>query len=146
MTSPVPRIADPALQSSVDHMLMQVDRDTVLKARAVLMQEAEELEEAMRRATRRTRSTPLPGRQGEPGCGVWVGRCSDDPVSGPAQISFNRKIDAVLEPCWRYIADLRTGGQQLAEAAEQYGYTETEVADSFRSTHGSPRDAVRPPS
>lgn len=146
MTSPVPRIANAALQESVDGVLMQVDRDTVLRARAVLMREADELEDAMRTATRYPPSRPLPGRQGEPGHGVWVGRCSEDPISGPAQISFNHKISAMLEPCWQYIADLRTGGDQLGEAAKQYGYTEAEVADSFRSTPGPSRDAVGPPS
>lgn len=133
MTSPVPRIANTALQESVDGVLMQVDRDTVLKARAVLMQEADDLEAAMVEATRVLPSPPLPGRMGSPGQGVWVGRCSDDPVSGPAQISFNRKIDVMLEPCWQYIHDLRIGGAQLAEAATRYGYTEDEIRDSFRT-------------
>lgn len=133
MTSPVPRIANTALQESVDGVLMQVDRDTVLKARAVLMQEADDLEAAMLEATNQPRSWPLPGRQGEPGRGVWIGRPSDDPISGPAQISFNRKINAMLQPCWQYIWDLRTGGEQLGEAAKRYGYTEAEIADSFRS-------------
>lgn len=132
VTSPVPRIANTALQESVDGVLMQVDRDTVLRARAVLMQEADELEEAMREATAARPEMRLPGRMGSPGQGVWVGRCSDDPISGPAQISFNRKIDAMLKPCWQYIYDLRTGGEQLAEAARRYGYTEDEVLASFR--------------
>ncbi|MDN5918015.1 MAG: hypothetical protein L0I76_23460 [Pseudonocardia sp.] len=133
MTSPVPRIANAHLQSSIDHVLMQVDRDTVLKARAVLMQEADELEDAMTRATGGAPPTALPGRMGQPGHGVWVGRCSDDPISGPAQISFNRKIDAVLEPCRQYIRDLRISGEQLGAAARRYGYTEDEIRDSFRA-------------
>lgn len=142
----MPRITNSALQSSIDDVLTQVDRDTVLRARAVLMQEADDLEREMRKATEFPHSWPLPGRQGEPGRGVWIGRPADDPISGPAQISFNRKIDAMLQPCWQYIADLRTGGAQLGEAAKQYGYTETEVAESFRSTLGPPRDALRLPS
>lgn len=132
MTGPAPRIANAALQASVDGVLMQVDRDTVLKARAVLLHEADELEEAMREATAARPEMRLPGGMGSPGQGVWVGRCSDDPISGPAQLSFNRKIDALLQPCWQHIHDLRTGGEQLAEAARRYGYTEGEILASFR--------------
>ena len=75
---------------------------------------------------------PLPGRMGSPGHGVWIGRCSDDPISGPAQVSFNRKINTMLRPCWQYIWDLRTGGDQLAEAARRYGHTEDEIAASLQ--------------
>lgn len=75
----------------------------------------------------------VPGRMGVPGQGVWVGRCSDDPISGPAQKSFNDKIEALLRPCWQYIADLRTGGEQLVDVARRYGWTEEEIASHFRS-------------
>ncbi|MBW0101387.1 hypothetical protein [Pseudonocardia sp. KRD291] len=133
MTGAVPRIANTHLQSSVDDVIMRVDRDSVLGARKVLLEEAEELHRAMTDATRYQPTMPAPGRMGAPGQGVWVGRCSDDPISAPAQISFNHKIAAALEPCWRYIEDLRLAGAQLAEVAERYGHTEQEIEDHFRS-------------
>ncbi|RZT88221.1 hypothetical protein EV383_5159 [Pseudonocardia sediminis] len=134
MTSPVPRITNPALQSSVDDVLMQVDRDTVLKARDVLLTEAAELDKQLSVVMKKPASTPLPGRMGEPGHGVWIGRCSDDPVSGPAQLSFNTKIEAMLQPCSAYIADLRLAGEQLAEAARQYGHTDDAIYKDFKRT------------
>lgn len=133
MTAPVPRITNHALQESVDAVLMQVDRDTILRARAVLLHEADQLDDELYRATSPMPTGPLQGRMGEPGHGVWIGRCSDDPISGPAQISFNAKIDAALQPCRDYIRDLRIAGEQLGTAALRYGYTEEEVRASFRS-------------
>lgn len=136
MSGAVPRITNTQLQASVDALVMQVDRDTILGARKVLLTEANELHQAMRDATRYFPTMPAPGRMGSPGQGVWVGRCSDDPVSGPAQVSFNRDIAAALEPCWQYINDLRLAGKQLADVAKHYGFTEQQVEDHFKSVTG----------
>lgn len=133
MSGAVPRITNTQLQASVDALVMQVDRDTILGARKVLLTEANELNQAMVEATLFIPSTPMPGRMGAPGQGVWIGRCSDDPVSGPAQVSFNRKINAALEPCRKYIADLRLAGEQLADVARRYGITEDQIQADFRS-------------
>lgn len=100
----------------------------------MLLAEADHLERALQDVTDVPPEAPIAGRMGEPGRGVWVGRCSNDPISGPAQVSFNNKIRNLLKPCADYIADLRTAGAQLADAAKRYGYTEEEVLDSFAST------------
>ncbi|MDN5917844.1 MAG: hypothetical protein L0I76_22570 [Pseudonocardia sp.] len=133
MTGAVPRITNGHLQASVDDVIMRVDRDSVLGVRKVLLEEADELHQAMTDATLEVPPASMPGRMGTPGQGVWIGRCSDDPISGPAQISFNRKIAAAVEPCWQYIQDLRLAGEQLAEVAKQYGHTEQQIQDHFRS-------------
>lgn len=133
MTGAVPRITNARLQASVDDVIMQVDQDTVLAARKALLAEADELYQAMMDATGSWAPTQIPGRMGAPGQGVWVGRCSDDPISAPAQISFNRKIADALAPCWKYIHDLDLAGRQLEEVAKRYGYTEQQIQDHFRS-------------
>lgn len=133
MDGDVPRIANPALQDSVDHMIMQVNRDTVLVARKVLIDEAEQLKKAINDVVYVPASPPLPGRMGTPGRGVWVGRCSDDPVSGPAQVSFNAKIAAVIKECRDYVDGLGLAGEQLGAVAKRYGYTEDEIQAHFRS-------------
>lgn len=133
MDGEVPRITNRALQDSVDDVIMQVNRDNVLGVRKVLIEEAEGLDKAINDAVYAPASPPLPGRMGVPGHGVWVGRCSDDPISGPAQISFNRKIAAVIQPCRDYVDGLGIAGEQLGEVAKQYGYTEDEIQEHFRS-------------
>lgn len=125
----------PPLQESVDGVIMQVNRDTVLRAANVFRDEAASLKEEMVRATTRTDRAVTDGSglypMCTPGRGVYVGECSKDPVSGPAAISFNRKIDAMLKPCWDYIAGLETAALQLHDVARRYGYMEDEIANSF---------------
>lgn len=133
MDGEVPQIANPALQSSVDHVLMQVNPENVLGVRKVLIEEAELLAKEIRKVANVPAPLPLPGRMGQPGYGVWVGRCSDDPVSGPAQISFNRKIAQAIEEAWKYVEDLGLAGEQLGAAARRYGYTENEIQSHFSS-------------
>lgn len=133
MDGDVPRIANRVLQDSVDNVIMQVNQDNVLGVRKVLLEEAERLDEAINDAVYAPASPPLSGRMGEPGHGVWVGRCSDDPISGPAQISFNRKIAAAIEQCRDYVDGLGVAGEQLGVVAQQYGFTEDEIQAHPRS-------------
>lgn len=133
MEGDVPRIANPDLQASVDGVLLQVNPENVLGIRKVLIEEAVQLEQALKDATDAPPPPPLLGRQGQPGYGVWVGRCSDDPISGPAQVSFNRKIAEVVQNCRAYIDGLALAGEQVGAAAKLYGFTEDEIQSNFKS-------------
>lgn len=74
MHGEVSRIANAALQSSVDHVLLQVDRENVLGVRKVLIEEARRLDKEIKDVVDVPPSPQLPGRMGQPGNGVWVGR------------------------------------------------------------------------
>jgi hypothetical protein len=94
-----------------------VDRENVLAVRSVLLGEAERLLELIR----------VPGSRAD-----WVGRCAGDPVSGEAADAFNARISRVLEQCRRYAVALRAAGMSLDEVARRYGYTDAQIAASFR--------------
>lgn len=111
---PGPYRAD--LDAAVADLALQVNRDTVLKARAALLAEADRLD----RELTRIRVNP------------HIGRCGNDPVSPEAQAAFNERIDALYDNCWRYNQDLREAANALDATARSYGYTEAEIADSFR--------------
>lgn len=100
----------------MDDVLLQVNRENVLGIRRVFIEEARQLDKAINDVADVPPSRPLPGRMGQPGYGVWVGRCSDDPLSGPAQVAFNRKITGVIEQCRRYVDGLAMAGEQIGAA------------------------------
>lgn len=103
------------LDGAVEALMLQVDRDTVLRARAALLGEAQRL----RRALWNSRE------------GMHIGLCGDDPVSPQARDGFNRRISGLLEHCGQYTADLEEAGHRLGDIAAGYGYTEDEIAASF---------------
>lgn len=106
------------LDVAVAALGLQVSRDNVLQARAVLLAEADRLDRHVE------------------GClkGGWIGICGNDPVSPEAAAAFNERIDALLNQCLRYNADLRAAAQALDATARRYGYSDGEIADSFRTT------------
>ncbi|MFC5996000.1 hypothetical protein ACFQE5_17480 [Pseudonocardia hispaniensis] len=75
-------------QSAVDSLRMQVDRDTVLQARAALLAEAHRLR----------RKLDVHDKD------VRVGLCGGDPISPVAAQAFNERIGALLEHCRPYTA------------------------------------------
>ncbi|WP_300017082.1 hypothetical protein [Pseudonocardia sp.] len=97
--------------------VLRVDRDNVLQLRAGILAEADRLAEDLRVAQRECR----------------VGLCGGDPVSPEAAAAFNSRIDGWLQHCARYIEALRASARTLDDSARRYGYTETEIADSFRT-------------
>jgi hypothetical protein len=99
----------------VESLKLQVDRDTVLQARAAVLGEVLRLRDAIKFH----------------GAGVYVGECGGDPVSGDAARAFGERIDALLGHCSRYVQDLESAGTALADVAQRYGYTEDEIAASF---------------
>ncbi|WP_232662810.1 hypothetical protein [Pseudonocardia sp. TRM90224] len=107
----------PKLDAAVASVAMQVNRDNVLKARAVLMAEADRLDDVLTNA-----------RNNNPG----IGLCGGDPVSRDAQAAFNERIEALFEGCKQYNSDLREAASALDETARFYGYTDDEIANSYR--------------
>ncbi|MBB5921897.1 hypothetical protein FHR81_002937 [Actinoalloteichus hoggarensis] len=105
---------------------LTVDPENVLHARRALLDEADRLTATLVNVRHRLRLTPMGG--------------------DPASIEFARIVtgrllenpDSYFNRCRHYVENLRAGAQALAETAQQYGYTEDEIADSLRSP------AIRP--
>lgn len=138
-TSGVPEIANPQLRGAVEHLITQVNPENVLAVRKVILDEVLRLQGVIDRYDKQSSWTATgPNAHANssmctPGAGFHVGRCSMDPISGPAAISFNRKIDAIVDNCKSYIRDLNAAGQKLAEVARAYAISEEQIESSFRS-------------
>ena len=115
MSAPLPGPQSPSLAAAVDSLSLQVNRNTVLQARAVLLGEALRLREAL------LLHTPTEG----------VGRCGGDPVSADASSAFTERVAALMQYCHRYTAELETAAHSLEETAMSYGYTEEDIASYF---------------
>lgn len=115
MTAPPPGPLAPTLGTAVEALALQVDRGTVLQARAVLLGEAQRLRDAIRLH----------------GTGATVGRCGGDPVSADAAAAFTERIAKLLQVCDEYVHGLERAGGELGRVARDYGYTEDEIAASF---------------
>jgi len=105
------------LDAAVRALALQVNRDTVLKARAALLAEADRLD------------VELGKRQ----LGSEVGLCGADPVSPEAAGAFNERINALVRSCVAYNGQLRAAASALDATARFYGYTDDEIAASYRS-------------
>jgi hypothetical protein len=62
-----------------------------------------------------------------------VGLCGGDPVSPEAAGAFNERINGLIDSCRAYNRDLRAFAATLEASARTYGYTDEEIAASFRS-------------
>jgi hypothetical protein len=103
------------LDAAVESLRLQVDRDTVLQARAALLGEALRLRDAIKLH----------------GTGVTVGLCGQDPVSIDAARAFSERIGGLVDHCARYTTDLEAAGALLGDIASSYGYTDGEITASF---------------
>lgn len=108
----------PQLDAAVAEVSIQVNRDTVLQARAALLAEADWLDFELQRQSRDLEA--------------GVGLCGGDPVSPEAAAGFNERIFDLVEYCRCYNRDLRAAARALDVTARSYGYTEDEIAASFR--------------
>ena len=54
------------------------------------------------------------------------------PVSPEAAQAFNERINALVDDCFAYNRDLRASASALDATARAYGYTDDEIAASFR--------------
>ena len=64
--------------------------------------------------------------------GSEVGVCGGDPVSPEAAGAFNERINALVMDCRSYNRELRAAANALDATAKSYGYTEDEIAASYR--------------
>lgn len=103
------------LDAAVRALALQVNRETVLRARAALLAEARRLDHELNRRS-------VDGR---------VGVCGGDPVSPEAASAFNERIDTLIGNCRAYNRDLHSAALTLDDTARAYGYTDDEIAASF---------------
>jgi hypothetical protein len=115
MTAPPPSPHREQFAAAVESLKLQVDRDTVLQARASLLGEAFRLHDAIKFHA----------------AGITVGMCGGDPVSADAAPAFSERIGPLLDHCVQYAIDLQTAGEVLGAVARRYGLTEDEIAASF---------------
>jgi hypothetical protein len=117
MTAPEVGAHRTHLDAAVRSLALQVNRDTVLKARAALLAEADRLDKNLQRTHREFGG---------------VGRCGGDPVSPEASKAFDERINALVGHCFGYNRDLRASAFALDATARAYGYTDDEIAASFQ--------------
>jgi hypothetical protein len=108
---------DGGLAAAVEALALRVNRDTVLQARAALLAEAERLDRGLVEHRRTF---------------AGVGLCGRDPVSPEASAAFNERIDTLIQSCLSYNHELRASAAALDATARDYGYTDDEIAASFR--------------
>jgi hypothetical protein len=105
------------LDAAVRALALQVNRDTVLKARAALLAEADRLDLGLDQRKH----------------GSVVGLCGGDPVSPEAAQAFTERIHALVAECRAYNRDLRAAANALDATAREYGYTDDQIAASYSS-------------
>ena len=105
------------LDAAVRALALQVNRDTVLQARAALLAEADRLDLELNQRKH----------------GSEVGVCGGDPVSPEAAGAFNERINALVVGCRSYNRELRAAANALDATARTYGYTDEEIAASYRT-------------
>ncbi len=116
---------DGSTQAAINGVLLQVNPDNVLQARAALLTEVE-------RFRNRIREIRQYGPQ-------LIGRCGGDPISGAAQDLFNQKIQRyAVTPAMQYADELQRGADQLAEVARSFGIAEQRITDSFQPGANGP--------
>jgi hypothetical protein len=115
MIAPRPGPHHGQLDAAIESLTLQVDRDTVLQARAALLGEALRLRDAIKFH----------------GAGITVGLCGRDPVSADAAHAFSERIEGLVDHCARYTNGLESAGALLGDIARSYGYTDAEIAASF---------------
>lgn len=118
MTAPQPGPLRPQIDAAVAAVGLQVNRDTVLQARAALLAEADRLDDELRKSWNLREGTDLV--------------CGRDPVSPEAAAAFTERIAALQSNCTAYNRDLREAARALDDTARSYGFTDDEIAASFQ--------------
>ncbi len=105
-----------SLSAALASVSLQVNRDNVLQARKAVLDEAQRLQDLLITHQR----------------DVWVDLCGGDPVSADAAEAFNERIHQLVDHCWRYAMELKAAGDALGETARAYGFTDEQIAASYR--------------
>lgn len=101
------------------HRTFAVDKGTVLAARKVILQAAEEAKSALRELRHDLEiQAPAHDDISLAATRAWNGNLQGDPDSHYARLM-------------QYVLNVQELGVQLEEVAKQYGYTEEEIAASF---------------
>ncbi|HTK66661.1 MAG TPA: hypothetical protein VL595_30080 [Pseudonocardia sp.] len=103
---------------------LTVTPQNVLGVRAVVLQEAQDLEKTLRTEREQVALPPL-GR---------------DLVSNDMSSAFNEATDQLLKRASEHVAALFKLGDELAATAREYGCTEADITTSF--SENSPRTAA----
>lgn len=119
MTAPAPGPFRGHLDAAVAAVGFQVNPDTVLRARAALLAEADRLDQHVEDSMNEA---------------MGIGLCGGDPVSADARTAFGERISVTFEQCRAYNRDLREAAGALDEIARGYGYTDDEISASFQGT------------
>ncbi|SHK81666.1 hypothetical protein SAMN05443637_112168 [Pseudonocardia thermophila] len=104
-----------AARAHADAAGITVDRNNVLYVRRAVLEEYQELTTVLERERMDWR------QQSEP-----YGR---DPVSFDAAVAFPQRAALLLEACQKYADELLVIADNLAKAAEAYGYTEDSIVE-----------------
>jgi hypothetical protein len=115
--------------AAFDELGMQVTPENVLAVRAVLMEEATELEVLLKREL----------------FGFRVEELGGDPVSKYAAAGFNELNERYLAQCTEYVETLKRAGAHLAATARAYGIAESEIEASFKEGQMHPPEPVSAP-
>jgi uncharacterized protein YukE len=120
----------PVLAAELAHLDLQVTPENVLQVAGALRAEADYLGRELRSARR-------DGQVGEPG---------EDPVSRPAAVAFNAKIDAMWNRVQEYVDVLSVTADRLAATARDYGHSDEAIQrafDSVRAGYGATQTGSR---
>jgi hypothetical protein len=116
-----------ALAGSLDALGLQVNRDNVLQVRNALKTEFDRLRRLM------ALHAPM----------LRVGECGPDPVSGPAALLFNDKVQALTGQCTGYVEALGDAADALEQTARAYGYNEGQIVASFTAFQATEHGELR---
>ncbi|MEU6700064.1 hypothetical protein [Pseudonocardia sp. NPDC046786] len=105
-----------------DPLMLQIDGSNVLGVRNRLQLQAEQMQRILHRATLECRVTP----------------CGQDLVSLDAAASFDRKIRHILQAHTDHLNKINEAVHRLTEAARQYGYTDSAIAESLAAARPGP--------
>jgi hypothetical protein len=114
----VPGTPPASLAAAIANVHVQVTPENVLEVRKALLSEAEKFLTLGFESSMITK---------------YVSLCGGDPISEQASDAFGARINALVEHCREYGTRLRDAGNSLEGIARGYGYTESQIASSFRT-------------
>jgi hypothetical protein len=111
-------------EDALTQLRLQVHPGNVLRVRAALLAESDRLHAVL------AAGPPDP-----------VGACGGDPLSADARTAFNGRVRDVVAACRSYADELGAAGRSLELVARDYGFTDAQIADSYRGLADGSRPA-----